>query len=189
MCAKETYVYVKETYIHVKKDLQIFQKEPMYASNSSSWKSLCMCTQEIYVYTRNLCVCQTALKQVLLEVFICACKRDLHIRKRDLHTHQKRTTKNVKRNLCLRQTATPESPKIYLCAKETYIHVKREQQKMSKKPMFTSNSNSWKSWNIFVRKRDVFVCKRDLCVCQIEPCRSMGFWKSRMCVQKRPTYM
>jgi len=113
--SKGTFVYVREQLLLLevficvckrdlgicKRDLYTRQKRPTNISketnvyvNSSSWKSLHIQKKiQKKITKKNPSVFQTVLKQVLLEVFICACKRDLHIHKRDLHILQKRRKK------------------------------------------------------------------------------------------------
>jgi len=113
--SKGTFVYVREQLLLLevficvckrdllicKRDLHTRQKRPTNISKGTNvYVKQQLLKVFIYVYKRNLCVCQTALKQVLLEVFICASKRDLHIRKRDLHTRQKRKTKKISKETC-----------------------------------------------------------------------------------------
>ena len=134
--SKGTFVYVREQLLLLevficvckrdllicKRDLHTRQKRPTNISKGTNvyvkqqLLSLYICVQK-----KSMCLSNSAEASAAGSLHMCVQTRPTYTQKGPTYTSKEKNKKNLKRNLCLRQTATPESPEIYLCAKEIYV--------------------------------------------------------------------
>jgi len=164
-----------------KRDLHICEKWIIHTS------------KEAYTYVkRNLNIFQTTRKRVLLKILIWVCKRNLHIRKKDPLTRQKRPAKMSKGTFVyVREQLLLQEVFTCVCKRDLRI-CKRDLHTRQKRP-----TNISKGTNVCVKQQLLkvlmYVYTRNICVHKKSMCLSNSAEASaagslHMCVQKRPTY-